>query len=357
MIGLRIKLARKKMGLSLRGLSDAIGGKVSAQALGKYERDEMVPSSGVLIAVGRALGVSLSYLMSAQAVELTGVDFRAKANTRVKDRAHVETAVIEWIERYLEIERVLELDSMEWETPSHMPSRLNAIHEAEALADGVRDMWKIGLDPIPNMTELLEEKGLKVLIEDLPAKVSGFTCLVNRRDNSDVPIVVINRSFSLERRRMTLAHELAHRVINPEALSERDEEKAANYFAGAFLMPREHLQNEVGKHRNRLGHKEIMDLKKLYRVSGAALLVRLRDIGVITDSVLTYAFQSIAVNWRTQEPEELENNRYRGEQEKPQKFERLCYRALAEGLISVAKASELLRCPIEEVEIGLKGPL
>ncbi|MGH8497904.1 MAG: helix-turn-helix domain-containing protein, partial [Methylococcales bacterium] len=108
MIGTRIKLARKKAALSLRGLADALGGKVSAQAIGKYERAEMVPSSRVLIALCRALNVSLSYLMDTQGIELTGVDFRTKANTTAKDRAHVETEVIEWIERYLQIESILE---------------------------------------------------------------------------------------------------------------------------------------------------------------------------------------------------------------------------------------------------------
>ena len=36
MIADRIKLARRKAGLSLRGLSDAMKGKVTAQAIGKY---------------------------------------------------------------------------------------------------------------------------------------------------------------------------------------------------------------------------------------------------------------------------------------------------------------------------------
>jgi Zn-dependent peptidase ImmA (M78 family)/DNA-binding XRE family transcriptional regulator len=357
MIGTRIKLARKKAGLSLRGLADALGGKVSAQAIGKYERDEMTPSSGVLLALCKALGVSLSYLMNTQGIELKSVDFRTKANTTAKDRAHVETTVIEWIERYLQIERILELDSAEWETPIDPPQRLQEVREAEALANQVRENWKLGQDPIPNMTELLEEKGLKVLIEELPARVSGFTCLIKRGGNhSDLPVVVVNKNVSLERRRLTLAHELAHRIIDPEGLSEQEEERAATYFAGAFLMPRDHLEREVGKHRHYFGYKELIDLKRLYRVSGAALLVRLRNTGIITESTLTYAFQSYARGWRTQEPEELEKNNERGVRERPCRFERLCYRALAEELISLTKAAELLRSPLEQVEEGLKGP-
>lgn len=358
MIGQRINLARKKAGLSLRGLADALGGKVSAQAIGKYERDEMTPSSGVLIALSKALDVSLSYLMDTQDLELTGVDFRTKANTSAKERAQVETEVIEWIERYLQVEEVLELDSAEWEMPLPEQRRLASIKEAETLADDVRDTWKLGRDPIPNMTELLEEKGLKVLVENLPDRVSGFTCLVKRGgDRAALPVVVVNQRFPLERRRLTLAHELAHRLIDPTDLSERDEEKAATYFAGAFLIPRDHLEREVGKHRNRLGYKELIDLKRMYRVSGVALLMRLKHIGVISEATLVYAFQNIALGWRTREPEELEKAEERGQREKPCRFERLCYRALAEGLVSLTKAAELLRSPIVDVEAGLKGPV
>jgi len=357
MIGDRIKLARKKAGLSLRGLADALGGKVSAQAIGKYERGEMTPSSGVLLALGKALGVSLSYLMDTQGIELTGVDFRTKANTTAKDRAHVETEVIEWIERYLQIEHVLELDSAEWQAPVSPPQKLKSIEEAEYLADKVREEWALGHDPIPNMTELLEEKGLKVMIEDLPARVSGFTCLIRRSgDKPELPVVVVNRQFSLERRRMTLAHELAHRLIDPEYLTEQEEEKAATYFAGAFLMPRDHVKKEIGEHRHNLGYKELIDIKRMYRVSGAALLVRMKGLGIINEATLVYAFQSIARSWRTQEPEELELSTERGNRERPYRFERLCYRALAEKLISLSKTAELLRVSIDEVERGLKGP-
>ncbi len=357
MIGTRIKLARKKAGLSLRALSNAMEGKVSAQAIGKYERGEMTPSSSVLLSLSKNLSVSLSYLMDTQGIKLTGVDFRTKANTTAKDRAYVETEVIEWIERYLQIESILELDSAKWMAPIFPLRKLQTIEEAEGLADDVRKIWELGRDPIPNMTELLEEKGLKVLVEELPKRVSGFTCLIQRNDNqSEIPVIVVNKLFSLERRRLTLAHELGHRVIDPVNFNEKDEEKAATFFASAFLIPLDHLEREAGKKRNQLGYKELIDLKRLYRVSGAALLVRLKNIGIISESVMVYAFQSIARGWRTNEPEPLESKEMNGQRERPYRFERLCYRALAEGLISLSKASELLRITVNDVEHGLKGP-
>jgi len=356
MIGTRIKLARKKAGYSLRSLSEALGGKVSAQAIGKYERGEMAPSSDVLLSLSKALDVSIAYLMDSQGIELTSVDFRTKASTTKKDRARVETEVIEWVERYLQIEDILELDGTHWKKPFNQLEVITSIEEAEDIANRVRNRWKLGCDPIPNMTELLEEKGLKVLIVELPARVSGLTCLVKRRGNSsDLPAIVINQKNSLERRRLTLAHELCHRLIDPQ-LPKKDEERAANRFAGAFLMPRSHLEKEVGRHRNSLGYRELISLKRIYRVSGAALLVRLRDIGIISSSVLTYMFQSVARTWRSEEPEELEPKNKRGTYEQPKRFERLCYRALAEDLISLYKAAELLNCPIDKVEAELKGP-
>jgi Zn-dependent peptidase ImmA (M78 family) len=356
MIADRIKLARRKAGFSLRGLSDAMQNRVTAQAIGKYERGEDIPSSGVLTALAKALGVSLAYLLDTQGLQLAGVEFRTKANTSGRDRALVETEVLEWIERYLQIELVLELDSADWQCPLPKREKLRDVNDAEQLAAAVRKAWKLGLDPIPNMTELLEEKGLKVLTVRLPDRVSGFTCLVKRPKGADLPVIVVNNQFSLERRRLTLAHELAHRLIDGEGMSEKEVEKAANLFAGAFLMPKEHLLREVGKHRQALGYRELIGLKKLYRVSGAAVLMRLRQVGVINEATLIYAFQTIARGWRTQEPEELEPPDMRGQRERAVRFDRLCYRTLAEGMISVDKAAELLRLPLPEVELGLKGP-
>lgn len=357
MMGARLKLARKKAGLSLRDLAHAIGGLVSAQALGKYERDEMVPSAKVLHALSKALGVSMSFLMDAQRLDLAEVDFRTKANTTKADRAKVETEVLEWVSRYLEVERILDRDSRHWEAMDGGRRAIRTLDEAEDLANSLREHWELGEDPIPNMTELLEEKGLKVLIEELPARVSGFTCLVTGEGADDpVPAIVVNKSKSLERRRITLAHELAHRLIDPQHLNAKEEEKAANRFAGAFLVPREHLEREIGKHRNALGYRELLDIKRLYRVSGAAMLVRLRDVGIIDDGVLSTAFQTVARTWRSEEPEPIEDEARRGDMEKPRRFERLCYWALAEKLISVSKAAELLRKPVTEVEEQLKGP-
>ena len=78
MIADRIKLARRKSGLSLRDLAAEMEHRVTAQAIGKYERGEDIPSSGVLDALAKAMRVSKSYLMDAHGIVLAGVEFEPK---------------------------------------------------------------------------------------------------------------------------------------------------------------------------------------------------------------------------------------------------------------------------------------
>ena len=79
MIGQRLKLSRSASGLSLRELEEKIGNRVTAQAIGKYERNESMPSSGVLITLADALDVSVDYLVGDQEMAFEGVDVQEKS--------------------------------------------------------------------------------------------------------------------------------------------------------------------------------------------------------------------------------------------------------------------------------------
>lgn len=355
MFGDRLKLARKKAGYSLRALSDAMNGRVSAQAIGKYERGEMMPTSRVLGDLADALDCSIEFLMSQSVRELDGVEFRKKSGTRVRDRNVVEAAVVEHVEPYIAVEEILELDSSAWHAPECANTRVHSLEEAEQLADQLRADWNLGVDPIPDMTELLERHGIKVLSLDLPMPVSGLRCDVVRTDSEElIPVIVVNRLYNLERRRLTLAHELGHLVMDNG--SPCDHEKAAQRFAGAFLVNRGHLIEEVGNVRHRVAYTEIMRLKRRYRVSAAAFLMRLRDIGILDQSRVVHAFRTYARTWRTSEPEQMEPEDRRGQFEAPRRFKRLCLRAFSEDLIGVTRATELLNYTRHELAEDMTGP-
>ena len=347
MLSERLKLARKRSGLSLRALSSDMGGIVSAQAIGKYERGEMVPSSTVAIALADALEVPLSYLLSPSRVSLESVEFRKLASTRAKDRAAVEGEVLDHVDRYLQVEEILGIDTSELEVPDGAPYRINAVEDTEWAANSVRAAWNLGGWPIPDITALLEERGIKVFKFSLPGSVDGLSSRVRRLGGADVPVVVCSTTKSRERQRFTIAHELGHLVM--DIPSDIPEEQACHRFAGAFLAPEEELIREVGRRRLNFGFTELVEIKLMFGISAASLVVRMRELGIITQSTYQGIFSGIGSSWRTDEPYPLKR------EEVPTRFRRLCLRALAENEISESKAAELLRLRVSEIEGIMAG--
>ena len=347
MLSERLKLARKRNGLSLRALSSRMEGIVSAQAIGKYERGEMMPSSTVAIALAKALDVSTSYLLSPSNISLESVEFRKLASTKASERAAVEGQVLDHVDRYLQVEELLGITSNIWEEPGGVPYRITAVEDADGAAVSVRKAWNLGGGPIPDMTELLEERGIKVFKLSLPRTVDGLTCYVHRADGEDVPVVVCSTDKSIERQRFTIAHELGHMVMDiPSGVPE---EKACHRFAGAFLAPQKELMREVGRRRLNFGFGEVIEIKQKFGISAAALVVRMRDLGIITEATMVGIFRGIGSSWRKHEPCPLERT------ENPGRFRRLCLRALAEEAISESKAAELLSLRVSEIERVMAG--
>jgi Zn-dependent peptidase ImmA (M78 family) len=350
MIGQRLKIARSASGISLRQLSSKIGNLVSAQAIGKYERDEAMPGSSVLLALSNALGVSVEYLVGDEELVLEGVEFRKKELTTRKEEAQVEGQTLHLVERYLMLEQLLALPSVEWDKPREAPFPVNSVSEADRAARSLRNHWGLGIDPIPNMVELFEEQGIKVLSINL-SHIDGLMAYVRRKDKSSLPVIAINRNVWGERQRFTLSHELGHLVM--DVASGVDAEKAAHRFAGAVLMPAEALWSEIGKHRTSISLGELLDLKMMFGASFQAITYRCRDLGIISQGLFRGLFKVfVDRGWRSppyEEPGAMD-------QEKPRRFERLCFRALSEGVISEAKAAELIGISVHELNRRMDEP-
>ena len=350
MIGLRLKLARTAAGYSLRGLAAAIGHRVTAQAIGKYERNESMPSSGVIIALATALRTSVDYLLGDPELVLQDLEFRKNAFTTKRGEARVEAAVLANLERYLAVEDILGLSSTFWNQPrdAPYPVQQDAV-EAERAAEALRHHWGLGHEPIPNLVELLEERGMKIFSLPL-GSVGGLAALARRPGRPDVPIVVVNVEDWGERQRFTIAHELGHTVLAVEPGLPL--ERVAHRFAGAFLMPSETLRLEVGRHRTSIPIGELVFLKHVFGVSIQALTYRCKDLGIITQATYVGMFDEFErLGWRT--PPYKEYGAWCGEQ--PTRFRRLCLRALAEGAISESKAAEFLDVSISGVEKYMRG--
>lgn len=357
MFGQRLRLARKKAGLSMRDLAGRLSPPLSAQAISKYEGGRMMPSSAVLINLGRTLDVSLDFLMGGQVEALEGIEFRKHSGTSAKDRARAEAIVTETIEDYLAIEDILELERQVDPFAGLRCTRIETFEEVERKAGELRNRWKLGSDPIPSVTGLLEAHGIKVIEVDLPARLDGLACGVKRSGNRpEIDVVVTSRRATIERRRLTLAHELAHRVIRDTANPDVKIEKAMQRFAGAFLVPADHLRAQVGGSRQGVTYRELLRLKHFYGVSATAMLIRLRDVGILPRAAIEYAFRTYARPWRTREPEPIPVDAGMGMFERPSRFEQLVWRALGDQLISPVRAAQLLKRSREDVEREIRGP-
>lgn len=358
MLGDRLRLARKKAGLSMRDLAAIVSPKISAQAISKYERGEMMPSSSVLIGLGKSLGVSLDFLMGSQVHALEAVEFRKHSGTSAKDRARAEALLVEALEDYLSIEDVLDLQPDNDPFGGVQHEEIGSFDEAEHAAAELRQAWRLGNNPIPSVTELLEERGIKVVRENLPPRFDGLTCKIVRGEgHPPAEAIVVSLRTTVERVRFNLAHELGHRVVLGSRDGTIDYEKAMHRFAAAFLVPADHLREEVGDRRHGITYHEIIRLKRSYGISAAAMLIRLRDTGLLPQGVVEQAFRTYARRWRTEEPEPIQEGQGFGAFERPARYQDLVWRALGEKLISPSRAAQFLKCSVDDVEREIRGPV
>lgn len=108
-----------------------------------------------------------------------------------------------------------------------------------------------------------------VYVDNLP--VDGVTFL----SPSGVYLIVVNGSSSYVRQRYTLAHEIAHLILNHKMgffSFNTKQERQANRLAAEILMPEENFIQEVNKGRT------VAELCRIFQVSKQAVIVRIGDL-------------------------------------------------------------------------------
>lgn len=151
------------------------------------------------------------------------------------------------------------------------------------------------------------------------------------------PYIVLNKAHTTERKRATIAHELAHLMFKESSeFCEAENEKYAMKIAGAFLFPSGDVKRELGVKRTRLSGVELT--RKEYGISAALLYVRAFQCDVIAEN--TY-------RWGLMQAQLDKGNHI--EKETPELFAQLVCRAIDEEEIGISKGAELLRMSYREV--------
>ncbi len=329
-IGQRIKQARKSSQLSLRALAERA--QISPMAISKYERDQDIPSSGVLLRLAEGLSVSIDFFFRPAAPDVKLQAYRKHASLGTKEQEAVQARIQEWLERYLEVESFF--DNI---PPIELPSyKVATMEDVEVAAEQLRSAWDLGLDPIENLTQILEDQGIKVGMVDGFEHFDACTFLAGQS-----PVIVTKADIPGDRQRFNLGHELGHLVL--EVAGGLDAEKISHRFVGAFLAPAPAVRFELGHSRTTLDMNELYLLKQKYGLSMQAWIFRARDLEIISPQVAERLFQRFrANNWHRQEPGKAYPF------ENPLRMERLIYWALVEDLISRSKAQELLGKPLQQ---------
>lgn len=336
MIGERLKRARSAAGLSMEKLGKIAG--VSATMIKKYEHDESMPSSPVLIKMAQALGVRTEFFFRPTTVELSAIEYRKRFNTPQRVLKKILADALDQAERWFELRNLWpEFPIPDFERPANLPD-VATLEDLETFSAAVREAWQLGLNPLPDMIDLLESKGILVIMTRTESadRVDGIQASVEKQ-----PIIVISDHWPGCRQRFTLAHELGHLLLHDFLPDHMDEEQACDRFASAFLLPRPEAIKHLGAQRHSIDWKEIHLLKHEYGLSMGSILYRCRDLGILTPQKhKTLSIQFSAKGWRKKEPGEAYP------QEQTRLFEQLVHRGAGEGLISDSKAAELLKMPV-----------
>lgn len=332
MLGARIRRARQALGLSLRQLAEDLG--LSHAAIKKYEDNQVVPASDTLLKLAERLHVKVEYFFRPERFTLKSIQYRNADGLPAKQLKEITAYIVDQAERRFDLESLFPQPSTPVFSLEGFPRKISKMQDLETLAERLREFWRLGLGPIPNLIDVFEEQSIKVFEVDNQKypKFEGLSANIN-----GAPVIVIGNQWPGIRQRFTLAHELGHLVLSQRLTSALDEEAACHRFAGAFLLPQKTLMAILGEHRHALEVRELDLVRQEFGISMLSILHRLEDLGIISSVLyrqLRSEFQERG--WTQREPG------FYYPQEKARIFEQMVFRALAESYVGEAKAAELM---------------
>ena len=326
----RLKSARIFASLSQDELVEKMGNIVSKNAISKYEKGEMMADGKILIALSKALDLKTDYFFRPFSVEIDNVEFRKKQKLQVKEIKAIKETVSDLLERYLEVEQFLNIESTFINPLSEIVISANSGIDKAALK--LRFDWNLGLDALPNVIDILEDHKIKVIEIDATDEFDGFSGWAN----GNIPVIVLNMNYKVERKRLTALHELGHLILTFKPnISDRDKEKLCFQFAGAMLLPESTFKAVFGISRAHFSKPELIAIKENYGISVQAIMARAKTLGIISETQFI-----IFRKWISHNLSEVGLGSYSG-QEHAWRLRQLIYRAAAEEVISLSKAANL----------------
>ena len=336
-IGKNLKRIRLLKNLSLKDAGNLLN--MTATAISKYEKGEILPDSKKLIDFANAYNVkSIELLKVYNVPKMKFTSFRKKKRLTGQNLELLEELIQDEVAKYLEI---IEMNNIDTDNIKLKKYSCNNLEDAEKAANDFRNYIKISnKQPISDLINILENLGIIIIqIKNPDNRFDDFDGL-SEIVNSIPVIVLLDGIKDGARQRFTIAHELGHLVLNINN-DELDEEKLCNRFASALLMPKEAIINEFGYSRGNIIFFELTAFKNEFKVSYAAIVYRLKDLNIISEYL--YKKLSIFLSQRIgkNDPKPIQP-------ETSFQFKKIVYKLEADEIISVNKACELLGVTVDE---------
>ncbi|AXO32610.1 ImmA/IrrE family metallo-endopeptidase [Micromonospora sp. B006] len=289
-LGEALVTARRARGLTQGELAQAAG--VTQAALSRYENDQREPDAAVLEKLAKALGVTVAFLQTAGSLRgamAIDVHMRRQATAKPTTWRQLEAK----LNMYRMHARHL-FEDVSLRADQRIPTFDPIDVDPQDAARLVRMQWRMPVGPVRSLIKWMEAAGCLIIEEDFGTpRVDGLSQWIGEH-----PVILLNSRVPVDRKRLTLAHELGHLCLHSAYVSDAIEQEASK-FAAEFLMPGEVIRPQL---RN-LNLGRLVDLKREWGVSMQAIIERAADLGTLGANQRTNLYKMLSARgWRTREP-------------------------------------------------------
>ena len=301
--GERLKFARKYRGKTIADLAQDIG--ISKQAISQFENGRSFPLFETLMKLINVLKFPHEYFYEDDDIniELGNSYFRSSSKMTKreesiqKEKTKLIGKIFSFLDEYIEFPKL------------NLPE-FKADLTIEEMAIKLREHWGLGEEPIKDIVYVLEKNGVIVTSMNTNTDtIDAYSQQQNINGEKHFIVVLGNDKHSATRRQFSLAHELGHIVMHDSFLDVEDltkeeirnMENEAHTFASAFLLPRDSFGRDVSIYPTDLNYYK--QLKKKWKTSISAMLVRANHLGILTNSSYQVAMKKMSkLGWRKCEP-------------------------------------------------------
>ena len=281
-IGRQIRRLREASGLRAADLADALG--VDASAVSNLEHGRRNVKADELGVIADFLGVSqLAILEPDSLLGRLPVAHRTHGDdTASQDSTMRLTALAE-------LHQVLADGGHPAPSCTHEPPSQGSkwLQHANALADWAQQQVAPAANREDRLSDLATSIEAKLCIDVMVESLGDDAPLGLSITDSEFSFILVNADQLRSRALFTLAHELGHVLnndgttitIDRDLRARSDEERLANAFAAAFLMPEPEIRETIDQYGR--GAESLARMLMGFGVSYETLIYRLHNLGII----------------------------------------------------------------------------